>query len=256
MTDSTHRFSNRVDDYIRYRPSYPPAIVDVLVQECGLALDWTIADIGAGPGNLTRLFLDHGNAVVGVEPNREMREAGERLLAGDPRFASVEGTAEATGLPAASVDLVAAGQAFHWFDAARARDEFVRIVRPPRWVALIWNERRVGATPFLAAYEDLLLRHGSDYSAVRHQDTASDDKIAAFFGSGGYRLTTFANQQSFDLACLQGRVRSSSYVPLPGEPGFDELAAGLERIFADHQTDGVVSFDYDTRLYLGTLDLA
>jgi SAM-dependent methyltransferase len=253
MTDSTRRFSNRVDDYIRYRPSYPPAIVDLLAEECGLTPDWTIADIGSGPGNLTRLFLDHGAAVVGVEPNREMREAGERLLAGYPRFTSVEGTAEATGLPPASVDLVTAGQAFHWFDAARARQEFVRILRPPRWVALIWNERRVGSTPFLNAYEDLLLRFGSDYSAVRHQDTASDDKIAAFFGPGGYRLTIFDNRQLFDLAALQGRVRSSSYAPLPGQPGYDELAAGLERIFAEHQGDGVVSFDYDARLYLGRL---
>ncbi|HET7092439.1 MAG TPA: class I SAM-dependent methyltransferase [Thermomicrobiales bacterium] len=253
MTDSTRRFSNRVDDYVRYRPSYPPAIVDLLAAECGLTPEWAIADIGSGPGNLTRLFLDHGNAVVGVEPNREMRQAGERLLAGYSRFTSVDGTAEATGLPPASVDLVAAGQAFHWFDAAPARREFVRILRPPRWVALIWNERRVRSTPFLTAYEDLLLRFGTDYSAVRHQDTASDDKIAAFFGPAGFRLFTFANRQLFDLAALQGRVRSSSYAPLPGEPGFAELAAGLERIFAEHQTDGVVSFDYDARLYLGRL---
>ncbi len=254
MTDSTRRFSNRVDDYVRYRPSYPPEIVDLLAEQCGLTPDWTIADIGSGPGNLTRLFLDHGNAVVGVEPNREMREAGERLLTGYPRFTSVDGTAEATGLAAASVDLVTAGQAFHWFDAERARQEFIRVLRPPRWVALIWNERRVGSAPFLADYEALLLRFGTDYSAVRHQDTAGDAHIATFFGPGGYRLTTLDNRQAFDLAALRGRVRSSSYAPLPGQPGFAELDAGLGTIFAEHQRDGLISFDYDTRLYLGRLD--
>ncbi len=149
MIDPTQRFSSRVDNYIRYRPSYPAAIVDLLEKECGLTPEWVVADIGTGPGNLTRLFLDNGARVVGVEPNREMREAGERLLRGYSTYSSVAGTAEATTLANASVDLVTAGQAFHWFDQARARREFARVLRAPRWVALVWNERRVDSTPYM-----------------------------------------------------------------------------------------------------------
>ena len=151
MTDSTTYFSGRVESYVRYRPSYPPAIIDLLVEDCGLSRDWIVADIGSGPGNLTRLFLDYGARVYAVEPNQEMREAGERLLGALPGFTSVDGTAEATGLPEASVDLVTAGQAFHWFDSQRAGTEFRRILRPPQWVALVWNERRNGSSPFLTA---------------------------------------------------------------------------------------------------------
>ncbi len=142
MIDPAQRFSSRVDNYIRYRPSYPAAIVDTLERECRLTPEWVIADVGAGPGNLTRLFLDNGARVVGVEPNREMREAGERLLRGYPTYTAIAATAEATTLADTSVDLVTAGQAFHWFDQTRARQEFARILRAPRWVALVWNERR------------------------------------------------------------------------------------------------------------------
>src|SRR5579871_5658640 len=185
MIDSTRRFASRVDNYVKYRPAYPPAIVDLLRRQCGLSAAWEVADIGSGPGNLTRLLLDCGARVFGVEPNREMREAGERLLSGYPRFVSITGTAEATTLAEKSVDLVVAGQAFHWFDRGRARPEFRRILRPPRWVALIWNQRRTASTAFLAAYEQLLRAYATDYAAVQQRDATEEAALDEFFGPDG-----------------------------------------------------------------------
>ena len=141
--DATERFSNRVQDYARYRPHYPAAVIGSLQTNCQLLETSVIADVGSGTGILTELFLRHGNPVLAVEPNRQMREAGERLLEGYPHFQSIAGRAEATTLPEQSVDFVTAGQAFHWFDRKKAKAEFSRILKARGWVVLAWNERRV-----------------------------------------------------------------------------------------------------------------
>ena len=254
MTNPTTRFSNRVDDYVRWRPSYPPEVVGLLRGDLGMTPDWVVADIGSGPGNLTRLLLDNGNRVVGVEPNREMREAGETLLAGYQHFTSVDGSAEATGLPDASVDLAVAGQAFHWFDVERCRRELARILRGPRQVAFVWNERRTTGTPFLEAYEELLQGLGTDYAEVRH-GSGQGEELAAFFGGADrYRTATYPYAQRLDREGLRGRVLSSSYVPAAGQPGHDTLLADLDEVFAATNEGGQVSFDYDTTVYYGRLD--
>lgn len=253
MTDPTKRFSSRVDNYVKYRPSYPAAVLDLLERECGLSPDWAIADIGSGPGNLTRLFLDNGNKMYGVEPNREMREAGERLLAGYPAFTSVAGAAEATTLTDASVDLVVAGQAFHWFDQGRARQEFARILGPPQWVALVWNERRIDSTPFLVAYEKLLLAYGTDYAQIGRHDAADTPALERFFGPGGYARMTFENRQVFDYEGLRGRLLSSSYAPEAGQPGHDAMLQELRALFDRYQEGGTVAVEYDTTVYDGRL---
>ncbi len=225
----------------------------LLERECGLTPRWVIADLGSGTGILAELFLKHGNRVLGVEPNREMRDAGERLLADYPGFVSVDARAEATTLPEASVDLVSAGQAFHWFDRSAARREFARILRPGGWVVLIWNVRRKTATPFLRAYERLLLAYSIDYQAVDHSNV-TDEVIAEFFRPGSFTLRSFENRQVFDYEGLEGRLMSSSYVPEPGHPNHAPMLAELRAIFAAHQQDGTVSFDHDTRVHFGRLD--
>lgn len=253
MTDPTGRFSNRVEDYVRWRPSYPPEVVALLRDAHGMTPEWVVADLGSGPGNLTRLFLATGNLVVGVEPNRQMREAGERLLADEPRFTSVDGAAEATGLPDASVDLVVAGQAFHWFDVEPARREATRILRGPRLAAMVWNERRATGTPFLDGYEALLRRRGTDYAEVRH-GSGQAEALGAFFGGvERYETASFPYEQRFDLAGLRGRLLSSSYAPAPGEPGHDAMMGELDALFAETSEDGEVSFAYDTTVYVGAL---
>jgi SAM-dependent methyltransferase len=183
--------------------------------------------VGSGTGILTEMLLANGNRVVAVEPNRAMARAAEERLGGDPRFRSVDGRAEATGLGPGEVDLIVAAQAFHWFDPARSRDEFLRILKPPGGVALVWNNRRVDTTPFLRDYEAFLRTWGTDYNEVsaRYQQQAA---LQTFFGPGGYRASRFDYRQVFDLAGLRGRLLSSSYTPAAGDPrrGAHALGAG------------------------------
>jgi len=252
MKDSTKRFSSRVENYIKYRPGYPPAMIDFLKSTCQLTPELTIADIGSGTGILTELFLKNGNTVFGVEPNQDMREAAERLLKSYPGFRSVAASAEATPLDNQSVDMITAGQAFHWFDRERARKEFVRILKPGGWVVLIWNDRDISARPFFEAYENLLVTFGTDYEAVGHKHV--DMKIiGSFFGANSFEFASFPNEQVFDFEGLKGRLLSSSYAPEAGHPKHAPMLETLERIFGEHQTEGKVVFEYDTAVYFGRL---
>lgn len=252
MTDPTRRFSGRVRDYDRWRPGYPRGILDRIAGEGLLPPGVVVADVGAGTGRLTRLLLDRGARVIAVEPNAEMRAACERRLGGREGFRAVDGRAEATGLDDGCVDLVTAAQAAHWFDLEASRREFRRILRPGGSVALIWNLRRSGATPFMAAYEALLREHGTDYERVAHDglDRASLDR---FFGAGRYGSGSLPNRQVLDREGLRGRVLSASYVPAPGEDGHEALIAALDALFDAHARDGLVRLDYDTCLHLGAL---
>jgi len=251
-TDPTRRFSSRVADYIRYRPSYPPELVTWLARQCGLTEQSVVADVGSGTGFLSVLLLRFGCRVIGIEPNPDMRQAGERLLADEPRFRSVAGRAEATGLPDLSVDLVAAGQAFHWFDRSAAHAEFRRILRPPGWVALAWNERLVEG-PFLEVYEALLNRHAPEYAQVDHRrmDAGVMDE---FFGAGRWQQAEFPNEQRFDLDGVLGRLHSSSYAPAAGSEGYHKMNEELARAFAENQKDGSVAFRYVTKSYVGQVN--
>jgi SAM-dependent methyltransferase len=251
-SDPTQRFTNRVDHYARYRPSYPQAVLDLLRAECALTSDSVVADVGSGTGILSELFLENGNRVLGIEPNTEMREAAERRLGWHPRFTSVVGTAEATKLDDASVDFVTAGQAFHWFDPEQARAEFARILKPGGSVALVWNLRRKDATPFLAAYERLLEVFRIDRGEVEFW-RKSDEMASAFFGPGSFETTRFDNEQVLDLDGLEGRLLSVSYVPAQGEPDSEAMLREAERIFTEHQRGGTVIVEYDTKVYYGQL---
>jgi len=249
--DPTKRFSSRVEDYIRYRPSYPTGVVAWLAAECALTPPSRIADIGSGTGILSRLFLDFGCSVLAVEPNPDMRVGAERQLAGEPRFHSVDGRAEATTLPDASADFVTAGQSFHWFDPAAARAEFRRILKPGGWVVLIWNERLVHPG-FLTDYEDLLQRLSSDYGRVDHRRIDSVE-ISRFFSHNAWREASFPNHQDLDWDGVCGRLHSSSYAPLPGTPQYAPMMEELEAMFAKYNQGGQVKVLYETKMYVGQL---
>ena len=248
--DPTKRFSNRAENYTKYRPGYPDGVLKLLQEECGLRKTSVIADVGSGTGNLARLFLDNGNQVLGVEPNDEMRRVGETLLGGYPRFASVPATAEKTTLDASSVNFVTAGQAFHWFYAEMVRTEFSRILKPGGWVVLVWNARKKDNLPFLADYERLLEVYGTDHAAVK-SDRVGDEAIESFFGFGEFESRTFENVQHFDLEGLKGRLLSSSYAPEKGHPNHNPMLEELQRIFYQHQHNGTVAFEYAVRVYYG-----
>lgn len=244
------RFSDRVEDYVKYRPGYPPAVMEALRTHCGLTPSAVIADIGSGPGNFARLLLENGNEVFAVEPNAEMRTAGQQLLGSFANYHSQAGKAEATGLADASVDFVTAAQAFHWFDLPRARKEFRRILRHDGWVVLLWNERLIDATAFLRDYEALLLKYGSDYKEVRHENAYRT--IADFF-DGKQQELRFENSQLFDFDGLRGRLLSSSYAPAGDSPMREPMLRDLQVLFDKHSESGHVSFDYEVRMYFGHL---
>lgn len=253
MTDTSdprERFSDRVAEYVRHRPGYPSELMSVLWEEAGFDSSWVVADVGSGTGLSTVPFLDHGNRVWAVEPNAEMRRAANELLEGRPGFRSVAGSAEATGLPPASVDLVAAGQAFHWFDHAAARREFLRILRPGRWAVVFWNTRRQD-TAFQRGYENLLNTFGTDYAAVRH-DRLTDPTLESFFG-GPFSRRVLHLEQHLDLSSVQGRLLSTSYTPPPGHTDHEAMMEAARELFHRHQVGGTVVMAYDTEIYLARL---
>ncbi|MGH9495460.1 MAG: class I SAM-dependent methyltransferase [Candidatus Sulfotelmatobacter sp.] len=250
-TNATSRFSDRVENYVRYRPGYPPEVLALLKNACGLTSAHGIADIASGTGIWSRALLENGNPVFGVEPNAEMRQAGEQFLAEFPNFTSVAGSAEATTLSDASVDFVTAAQAGHWFDRASARKEFVRILKPGGWLVLLWNERVTDSTRFLRAYEQLLLDFATDYADVRHERTT--EAVNEFFDPAPFQLREFDMRQKFDYAGLEGRLLSSSYAPGPGHPKHAPMLVALRGIFDAHISGGRVGFDYKTRVYFGRL---
>lgn len=248
MTDTIERFSNRVANYVKYRPDYPREIIGYLESVCRLTHESVIADIGCGTGISSQLFLENCNAVVGVEPNEAMRAAAVEFLSDFPDFTIVDGTSEATTLPDASMDIVVAAQAFHWFEPAKTLDEFQRILKPNGHIVLIWNERQLDTTPFLADYEHFLLKYASDYTKVRHENI-NRVRLRDFFHKD-CTAKTFHNSQVFDFDGLKGRMLSSSYMPCEADQIFDEMIKELQALFAKHVENGRIRVLYDTNVYI------
>ena len=252
MSDHPERFSGRVADYERYRSRYPAQVIDVLVERCGMTLEHLVADIGAGTGMLAELFLQHGNAVVAVEPNDEMRAACERLAAAWPGLTVKEGTAEQTGLEAASVDFIAVGRAFHWFDIERTRPEFQRILKPGGWVVLVNNSRVRDKSPISLAYEAVLREHGIDYAAnLESYEIAS--KVDAFFNSGELFRREIAGEQHLTLEELVGLTQSYSVTPPPDHPKYEGMQKALGEFFAQWQKDAVLTIRTMCRIACGRI---
>jgi SAM-dependent methyltransferase len=247
----TERFSSRVETYVRFRPSYPKGVIDVLRDECGLSSESVVADIGFGTGLFTRLLLENGNRVFGVEPNPDMRRAGEEYLAAFANFTSVGGTAESTTLPDHSVDLITSAQAAHWFKRGEAVREFQRILKPSHYVVLIFNDRQVKGSAFADDYESLVVKYGTDYSEVQRLGHIfeGDD----FFAPFKCEKRVLPNHQDLDYPALEGRLLSSSYAPQRGEPSCEPMLADLRRMFYKHQRSSLVRMKYDTNIYFGNL---
>jgi SAM-dependent methyltransferase len=255
--DPTQRFSDRVEYYVKSRPRYPHALLDVCQTELTLRPQDNIADIGSGTGFLTELFLQNGNEVFGIEPNAPMRQAAEKLLADFPKFQSINATAEATSLPEKSIDLIIAGQAFHWFDRPRAKVEFQRILRPSGQVLLVWNEREPNPTPgsFAAEYAGVVHEFQLDYHRVRHENLTNEDPrhLTDFFSPSEMQTHTFPNPQTLDLEGVLARALSSSFLPLPGQPRCEEMLTRLREIVQRTGKDGKVTQPYTTKIYYARL---
>ncbi len=251
LRNPTERFSSRVENYVRYRPGYPPAAIALLQARCGLRPGAVVADIGSGTGILTQLLLERGAEVYGVEPNDGMRGAAEVLLGQTPRFHSIRGTAEDTTLEPDSVDLLVAGQAFHWFRVEPARREALRVLRPGAYGALLWNEHPSEGSAFLQDFERLARAHAPEYNQV--VGSRADEAAMREFLGGTMELATFPNQQVFDYAGLIGRLMSSSWAPEAGTAQHEPLLAGMREAFERHARAGRVIFPYLTLVYYGRM---
>jgi ubiquinone/menaquinone biosynthesis C-methylase UbiE len=249
--NGTTRFSNRVEQYVKYRPRYPKEIIPFLEKNVGLNSSFIIADVGSGTGISSKLFLDNGNKVLAVEPNNEMRTKAEKLLNDYDSFISINGTAEHTKLSDESIDMIIAGQAFHWFDAAKTKIEFRRISKPHTHCVLIWNERLV-TSGFEKEYEQLLFNYATDYKEVDHRNV-SEQMIAEFFAPNDFLLKAFPNQQIFNFEGIKGRLLSSSYVPDQTHENFPSMIAALQKIFDEYEVNNNVQFNYDTKVYIGKM---
>ena len=245
--NTVERFSNRVENYVKYRPDYPPQVLDLFREEMKLEKSSIVADIGAGTGISARMFLENGNAVYGVEPNAAMRAAAEEFLKDYPHFKIIDGTAERTNLPENAVDFIVAAQAFHWFNKEKTRKEFRRALREGGYAVLIWNERQLDTTAFLRGYEELLKKYGTDYEKVRHDNI--EEKLLQDFFRADYRRKTFQNAQTVDYEGLKGRIISSSYMPAEADSRFEPMNAELQSLFAKYAENGKIQILYDTNVF-------
>jgi SAM-dependent methyltransferase len=250
MLSPEERFTARVTDYAKSRPSYPDGLIPLLIKKYGLSNQSVVADIGSGTGLLSESFLKNGNTVYGVEPNDVMREAGERYLMDYDNFVSVPGSAERTQLIEDCCDFVVAGQAFHWFNRALARPEFRRILKPKGWVMLAWNILNPADKGLSLEYEQLFQCHGVNYQGGGYH-LVSQEILKNFFGS--YEFAILPNPKIFDFEGFQSRVFSSSYAPLPGDSGYEEMKIDALQLFERYQKKGKIELIYQTRLYLGQL---
>jgi len=240
--DPLTRFTDRVADYTRFRPSYPPEAINAILDGLGDPASLTAADVGAGTGISARLLADRGVRVIAIEPNEAMR-LGARVHAG-VRWRS--GTGEATGLADSSVDLVLCAQAYHWMDPARACAEFARILKPGARLALMWNDGDE-STPVARAYYDLIRPIATD-GTLSHKTAAEGPDLGPPFQAPS-RLT-YSNVQRLDADGLVGRAMSASYVPKTGAKA-EALAEAMRKIHRAHrEDDGLVAFEYEVQLYL------
>jgi len=238
MQQNTKRFSDRVEDYIKYRPAYPEKIIAILNEAVGLDNQQVIADIGSGTGISSIPFLQNNNTVYGVEPNKEMREAAEQLLTKYNNFISINGSAEKSNLPDRSIDLIFCGQAFHWFDKLKSKTE--------GHIVLAWNARSTNSN-FQLEYENALLEYIEEYKFVNHRNIRDED-IIDFFHPKKMQAFILSNKQIFDLEGLKGRLKSSSYCPKVGLQ-HDKLMAQMEKIYNKYEIGDQIEFEYETQIY-------
>jgi ubiquinone/menaquinone biosynthesis C-methylase UbiE len=248
--EPTKRFSDRVENYIKYRPSYPKELISEMKKQQLLFEDSVIADIGSGTGIFTKLLLKTGNKVYAVEPNDDMREAAEKILGWYPNFVSVNGQAEATTLGRRSVDLITVAQSFHWFNQEETKREFKRILKPTGILALVYNSRQIDRSPFMVDYDRLLVKYCPEYEGIAKQYIDLKD-AKNFFGTTEVTHFVCNNFQIFNFDGLKGRLLSSSYSLREHEDGFPLLMDSLKQLYEKHQENGQVQFLYLTEMFYG-----
>ncbi len=243
------RFSNRAENYARFRPGYPGEIFPFLENELTLTSDTHIVDIGSGTGLFAEPLLERGFSVKGIEPNDDMRKVAESRLKKYSLFESVNATAEETGLPESSIGLITIAQTFHWLDPVATRYECKRILAPGGQVVLAWN-RQKGDSEFEQKYNALREKYGI---AERTSVQIDPVLIADFFSPNTSSTKIFPNKQLLDFEALKGQLLSKSYIPLPGHESYDEMITDLIRLFVNYNENGLVGIEYETLVIWGRL---
>ncbi|OGT43783.1 MAG: hypothetical protein A3F42_01115 [Gammaproteobacteria bacterium RIFCSPHIGHO2_12_FULL_37_34] len=252
MPNTVQRFNETVQDYLKYRPSYPKEVYSLLVKQFDLTPEKIIADVGSGTGFLSKLFLEHGHSVYGVEPNQGMRKAAEKYLLENQNFHSINGLAEATTLDNESINWIVVGTAFHWFDVKKIRIEFKRILKSPGFCLVVWNVRNKKQSVLLQDYENLILTFSNDYQQSRAQEF-DQTIVKDFFHPFEMKTASFIHKQQFSWDGLKGRLLSTSYSLRENDPKYQDMIDELKQIFDRHQSNGLVEFLYDTKMYYGQM---
>lgn len=244
---STSRFSNRADNYAKFRPGYPDELFSYIEKAMELQPEAGIVDIGSGTGLFAEPLLKNGYSVVCIEPNEDMRKAGEERLKKYPSFQSIRSTAEDTGLKENSVDLITVAQTFHWLDPVGTRLECQRILKPDGYVILAWN-RETQQTEFEHKYNALRTKYRLEEPGPIQIDPVL---INEFFAPGIVKTKSFVNKQLLDFEALKGQLLSKSYIPLPDHEQYDAMITELIKLFVIYNENGLVTINYETLLYWG-----
>lgn len=247
--DSKERFSNKVANYVKYRPSYPPEYIGYLLDGVGLS-GAAVADVGAGTGILTGLLAPGVGKIYAVEPNFNMRSACVEHCGKFGNFTAVDGSAEQTGLADGSVDFVTVAQAFHWFDRPRARLEFRRILRENGRVALVWNSR-TAEDEFIRANDELCRRVCPDFNGFSGGNGTAPGLYADFFRDGACEYRTFGNDRLLTLEEYIGGSLSASYAPSENDGNYGEFIDGLKGLFGKYGSGGRLRMPTVTHNYIG-----
>lgn len=238
-------FNDRVDNYFRYRPGYPKEIIRFLQEEVDLKDDAIIADIGSGTGISSDLFIDNGNTVYGVEPNNNMRRSADKRFEKSELFTSYDGSAECTTLADNSVDLIVAGQAFHWFESFASKKEFLRILRNNGYLVVMFNSRG-NDSDFMFDYNKVINKYKRKLEIKTNENTFME-----IFNQGFIKSKTFENKINYDLDRLIGDTVSYSYMPNKEDDEYEGLIDELKKLFFKYcEEDGTVEFEYKTSVDL------
>lgn len=249
------KFSGKAEIYDKYRPTYPTALINVLYNEIHGDENSRVADIGAGTGIFTKALLGKFRNVTAIEPNGDMYSV---LRANLPDITAVQNSAENTGLPQSSFDLITTAQAFHWFDKDMFRNECKRILKPNGKLAVIWN-RRV-RNDFWARRDEIFTRYCETFHTghvfVGHNGVDEDKEGDKFFKEvylGDCKVFTYDNPFLMTKEQFIGDTLSRSHAPKSSDGNYREFLSELEKAFDEFVTDGHVTVLYQTVCYLGTL---
>ena len=248
--ETTEKFTGKSEIYAKYRPGYPAACIDYLLEAVGIEKGGTVADIGAGTGILTGQLLARGLRVYAVEPNGDMRAAAERAFGGKPGFIPVAAPAEDTGLEGGCTGLVTAAQAFHWFDREKFKKECARILKPGAGVALMWNSRDP-ASGLVQENAEICRRFCPAFNGFSGDPQQDPSVFRAFFRDGKYECRTFRNDIMFDLDGFIGRNLSASYAPAAADAGCEPFVEALTQLFGKYADGGRMLMPNMTRSYFG-----